>query len=69
MKTAKIFQQGQYQIVQLPQEFQFDGKKVFVKQWGNAVVLMPLKNSGDPLIKSLPLFSDDFMPTRNQPEL
>jgi antitoxin VapB len=67
MKTAKIFRNGQSQAVRLPQEFRLEGKEVFVKRIGNAVMLIPKKNSLDLLVESLSLFSDDFMRTRDQP--
>ncbi len=67
MKTAKLFRNGQSQAVRLPQEFRFEGTEVFVKRMGNAVVLLPKKNSMDLLIESLSLFSDDFMLIRDQP--
>jgi antitoxin VapB len=68
MKTAKIFRNGQSQAVRLPQEFRLEGKEVFVKRMGNAVVLIPKKHSWDPLIESLSLFSEDFMTERTQPQ-
>ena len=67
MKTAKISHKGKVQTVRLPQEFHLEGDEVFVKQMGNAIVLIPKKDSMNILIDSLSLFSDDFMPTRDQP--
>ena len=67
MKTAKLFRNGQSQAVRLPKEFRFDGDYVFVKKSGNAVILIPAKNSWDPLIGSLDKFSEDFMAERRQP--
>jgi len=67
MKTAKLFQNGQSQAVRLPKEFRFEDDHVFVKKSGNAVVLLPAKNSWDALIHSLDKFSDDFMAERKQP--
>ena len=67
MKRAKIFQNGQSQAVRLPREFRLEGNEVFVKHFGNAVVLIPVQNSWDSLIGSLELFSSDFMQDRNQP--
>ena len=43
------------------------GKEVYIKKMGNAVVLLPIENTWDPLIASLDMFSDDFMNERNQP--
>ncbi len=68
MKTAKLFRNGQSQAVRLPKEFRFPDDRVFVKKSGNAVVLLPAKNSWDTLIRSLDKFSDDFMSERRQPK-
>ena len=68
MKTAKIFRNGQSQAVRLPKEFRFTDDQVFIKKSGNAVVLIPMKNSWDTLFGSLEKFSDDFMESREQPE-
>lgn len=66
MHTAKLFQNGQNQAVCLPEEFRFEGNKVFIKKVGNATVLLPMENPWEPLINSLDKFSDDFMDERNQ---
>jgi antitoxin VapB len=67
MKKAKLFRNCQNQAVRLPKEFQFEGKFVFVKKSGNAVILLPVGNSWAGLFQSLDKFSDDFMAERNQP--
>ncbi len=67
MRTAKIFQNGQSQAIRLPKEFRFKDDQVYIKKWGNVVILIPKSNSWDSLIGSLGKFSDDFMVERNQP--
>jgi antitoxin VapB len=67
MDTAKLFKSGRSQAVRLPKEFRFDGKEVFVKKVGEAVVLLPRENSWRTLYESLDLFSEDFMKERAQP--
>ena len=67
MKTARLFQNGQSQAVRLPKEFRFSGDRVFVKKMGQAVIIMPYQDSWQSLFDSLNLFSDDFMPEREQP--
>lgn len=69
MKTAKLFKSGHSQAVRLPKEFRFDNDEVFIKKTGNAVVLLPVRSSWEPLFKSLDKFSEDFMATREQPEM
>ena len=67
MQTAKLFKNGQSQAVRLPKDFRFDGEQVFIKKIGDAVVLLPSKNSWQPLFESLDKFTDDFMEEREQP--
>ena len=67
MKTAKLFKNGQSQAVRLPKEFRFEGTEVHIKRVGNAVVLLPLGHGWSALAESLEMFSDDFMPSRDQP--
>lgn len=66
MDTAKLFQNGQSQAVRLPKEFRFRGDQVYIKRFGNAVVLLPYEAPWQTLIESLSLFSDDFMKERDQ---
>ncbi len=67
MDTAKIFKNGKSQAIRLPKEYRFQGSKVYVKQIGNVVVLIPEQDSWQTLIESLVQFSDDFMLERQQP--
>lgn len=69
MKTATLFHHDHSQAVQLPQEFQLPGTEVYVKQVGNALVLLPMDQPWDPLVASLAHFSEDFMAERDQPPL
>ena len=67
MDTAKIFRNGKSQAIRLPKEYRFQGNMVYLKQVGNAVVLIPEQDSWQTLIESLAQFSDDFMIERQQP--
>ena len=67
MQTAALFQHDHHQAVQLPQEFQFPGTVVYVKQVGKALVLLPIDQPWEPLLASLAHFSEDFMRERDQP--
>jgi len=69
MQTAKIFQSGKRQAVQLPEEFHLDGDWVYIKRVGSAVVLIPYETPWKTLLDSLPLFSNDFMDQRIQPPM
>ena len=67
IKTAKLFMNGQSQAVRLPKEFRFEGKEVFIKKVGDAVVLMPYKHPWQSLVDSLGEFTEDFLTERRQP--
>lgn len=69
MNTVQIITNGDNQTVILPKEFQLQGSEVYIKKIGNAVVLISKENPWQTLFDSLNLFSDDFMSTRQQPDL
>lgn len=61
MMTAKIFENGRSQAVRLPKEFRFDANEVIINKIGDVVLLIPKENKWDGFLRSLDLFSDDFM--------
>ncbi|NQU67882.1 MAG: antitoxin [Candidatus Marinimicrobia bacterium] len=67
METAKIFTNGRSQAIRLPKKYRFEGKEVFIKKEGNAIILIPQENPWNDMVKSLDLFTDDFMCDRDQP--
>jgi antitoxin VapB len=69
MDTAKIFMNGRSQAVRLPKEYRFEGSEVYIKKVGDMVILIPYHAPWQSLFESLEMLSDDFMETRNQPEM
>jgi antitoxin VapB len=69
METAKIFMNGRSQAIRLPKKYRFEGSEVYIKKVGDVVILIPYHAPWDILAESLDMFSDDFMETRNQPDL
>lgn len=69
MKRANVLQQDSHQIIKLPRSLRINSQQVFIKQVGNALVLIPSENPWQSLFDSLENFSDDFMEIREQPEL
>lgn len=67
MLTAKIFTNGRSQAVRLPKECQLSGTDVYVRKFNGLVMLIPKKSPWSSLVRSLDLFSDDFMENRKQP--
>ena len=65
--VAKLFQHQHSQAIQLPKSVRFEGDRVYLKQLGNAVVILPDQSPWQPLIDSTEHFSDDFMENREQP--
>jgi len=68
MKTAKIFTNGRSQAVRLPKEYRFSGSDVYIRSFEGVIMLLPRSHPWESLIKSLDMFSDDFMNDRSQPE-
>jgi antitoxin VapB len=67
MNTAKLFKNGKSQAVRLPKEFKFEGQEVYINRIGRNVILIPKDDPWGSLVKSLDMFSDDFMAQRKQP--
>lgn len=68
MEKATIIEMGDSQAVCLPRGVHFDGTEVFVGEVDGLVVLVPVGAPWSTLNRSLELFSDDFMASREQPE-
>lgn len=67
MKTTNLFPHDKSQAAQLPKEFRFEGDRVYIKQVGNAVVLLPINDTWKSLTTHLSMFTDDLMVERQQP--
>ena len=66
--TAKLFQNGKSQAVRLPKEFRFEGKEVYIRRIGKAVVLLPHDDPWGLFFDALEMFPTDFMEQgRQQP--
>jgi len=67
MREAKLFMNGSSQAVRLPKAFRFAGESVFVKRFGNGVLLLPKTDDPfDIMFASLEKFSPAFMASREQ---
>lgn len=69
METAKLFMNGRSQVVCLPQAYQFEGEKVYIRRIGSIVVLIPYNDPWQAMLDGIDHFTPDFMPERIQPEL
>jgi antitoxin VapB len=67
LNTAKLFTNGRSQAVRLPKDCRFEGSEVYIKKYGDIVLLLPKDDPWAPLFASLDQFSEDFMEERQQP--
>ncbi len=68
MDTAKLFINGRSQAVRLPKEYRFEGSEVYIKKFGDMVLLMPKDSPWKVMEDSIEYFSEDFAKKRNQPQ-
>lgn len=61
MTVAKLFQNGGSQAVRLPKEYRFEGNEVLISRVGDVVVMVPRMEYWSTMLKSLDMFTDDFM--------
>ena len=61
METAKIFTNGGSQAVRLPKTCRFNDDEVLVNHIGDIVILLPKEDRWQSLLRSLDLFTDDFL--------
>lgn len=61
MEVAKIFSDGETQLVALPKNFRFNDKEVFINRVGDAVILVPKERSATGILAALDMFTEDFM--------
>ncbi|MBO5605588.1 MAG: AbrB/MazE/SpoVT family DNA-binding domain-containing protein [Acidaminococcaceae bacterium] len=61
METAKIFSNGGSQAVRLPKQYRFNSEEVLINRIGNIVMLIPKDDQWENTLKSLDMFTDDFL--------
>jgi len=69
METIRITNSNNGQNILLPPKYKLKGKEVFIKRIGEDIIVFTKKGGWDSLAGSLDKFSEDFMQSRNQPEL
>lgn len=69
MNIVKLLQEGNHQIIVLPEDYHLQGDEVYIKKVGNAIVIISKDNPWQSLFNSLDLFSEDFMESREEPNL
>jgi len=61
MQTAKLIQQGENQVLQLPEGFHFSGDEVVIRRIGEMVYLYQKEMAEDIFLSSLGNFTDDYL--------
>lgn len=61
MEVAKIFSEGDTQLVELPKNFRFREEEIFINRVGDAILLLPKEKTLAGIMSELDLFTDDFM--------
>lgn len=66
MDLAKTFKNGRSQAIRLPKKYRIDSDEVYIKKYGNIIMLIPKNTDWKILEIATTYFSDDFMEDRKQ---
>lgn len=69
MDTARLFQVGRSQAVNLPKEYRFEGQRVAIKRLGSGVLLFPISEPWQLIEQALEMFESDTRLVREQPQV
>ncbi len=64
VETAKVFMNGGSQAVRLPKSCRVPGDEVNVQRVGSITLIIPKEAKWESMLRSLDLFTDDFMTER-----
>ena len=67
MEKAKIFTNGGSQAVRLPKQYRFNSEEVIINRIGNIVMLIPKDDQWENTLRSLDMFTDDFLANPIEP--
>ena len=67
METAKIFTNGGSQAVRLPKQYRLNSEEVIINRIGNIVMLIPKDDQWENTLRSLDMFTDDFLANPIEP--
>ena len=67
METAKIFTNVGSQAVRLPKQYRFNSEEVIINRIGNIVMLIPKDDQWENTLRSLDMFTDDFLANPIEP--
>ena len=61
METAKVFEDGESQVVRLPEGFRFNSEEVMISKAGDIVLLIPRDGDWNSFMTAVDMFTADFM--------
>jgi len=67
--TINITRTNGEQAISIPNDMRINDDKVYLKKIGNTIHIIPYHSAWQNLIDSTTLFTQDFMETRNQPDM
>jgi len=67
--TIDITRTNGEQAISIPNDMRINDDKVYLKKIGNIIHIIPYHSAWQNLIDSTTLFTQDFMETRNQPDM
>ncbi len=68
-ESIRLKKQAGLQVIELPEQFNIDDDRVYLKKTGNIISIIPFHNAWQNFNQSVHDFSADFMEQRNQPPL
>ncbi len=66
--TTKVSKGANGEEITIPKNMELNVEKVYLKKIGNTIQIIPADKPWENLIKSLDLFTNDYMETRDQPD-
>lgn len=60
MQTAKIFKNGDNQLLQLPEGMHFSGDEVYIQQTGSSFLIVPKDKVWENFLEALDEFPEDY---------
>ncbi len=68
-ETIDIKNKKGVQAIRIPKRMQINDDKVYLKQVGNSLIIIPFHNAWQNMIDSIDLFTPDYLDSREQPNI
>lgn len=69
--TTKTFMSGRSQAIRIPKEYRYadDNQEVYINKVGDTLMITPVNSLKETFLKSLTMFTDDFLEDGRPEEL